>query len=102
MTPPTGKNNPKRDWIDVVDGALDRADRVLDRFRKTPRRRLVQVPTPPVPVDPFGAPALAKEGEKPTPPADPDAKPLGDPGLPRADLRQADLRRQRPSGAVPA
>lgn len=69
----------KTSWIDVVDRAMNRADRALDRFRKTPRRRLDGiVPTPPVPVDPF-APAVAAATAKSTEPVD---KPLGDPGLP--------------------
>lgn len=67
----------KLDWIDVVDRALDRTDRMLDRFRKTPRKRLDVVPTPPLPANPFdvraAAPAVATE---------PKEAPLGDPSLP--------------------
>jgi glutaredoxin len=69
----------KRGWIDVVDDALVKADKFADRFRKTPRRRLAEVPTPLTPVDPFGAPALAND---PKPAEAPVVKPLGDPGLP--------------------
>ncbi len=68
----------KRGWIDVVDNALVKADLFADRFRKTPRRRLAEVPTPLTPADPFGAPALASDAK----PAAPVVKPLGDPGLP--------------------
>jgi glutaredoxin len=68
--------NGRKDWVDVVDGALNRADRFIDRFRKTPRRRLDSVPDPLVPVDPFGPPKLSNAA----PPA--AEKPLGDPGLP--------------------
>lgn len=61
----------KRDWVDVVDGVLVKTDRFLDRFRKTPRRRLEVVPQPLVPADPFTvAPAPKVED-----------KPLGDPNL---------------------
>jgi glutaredoxin len=69
----------KRGWIDVVDDALVKADKFADRFRKTPRRRLAEVPTPLTPLDPFGAPALAND---PKPVEAPVVKPLGDPGLP--------------------
>jgi glutaredoxin len=68
----------KRGWIDVVDNALVKADLFADRFRKTPRRRLAEVPTPLTPADPFGAPALANDAK----PAAPVVKPLGDPVLP--------------------
>lgn len=71
-----------RDWIQVVDGALDRADRFADRFRKTPRKRLDVVPQPLVPVDPFGAAARPAEGTAaPAPPVSVEPAPLGDPGL---------------------
>jgi glutaredoxin 3 len=66
-------DSPKRDWIDVVDGVLDRADRALDHLRKVPRRRLDHVPDPKNPGNPFEAPAPAK--------APPKVKELGDPGL---------------------
>ncbi len=72
----------KLDWIDVVDRALVRADRFADRFRKTPRRRLDVVPSPLMPVDPFGAPPIPKPGAEVAPPAAPIPTPLGDPGLP--------------------
>lgn len=66
----------KRDWIDVVDGVFDRADRALDHFRKVPRRRLDHIPEPKTPGNPFEAPAPA------APTADVKAAaPLGDPGL---------------------
>ena len=71
---------PKRDWIDVVDSALNKADLFADRFRKTPRRRLAEVPTPLTPVDPFGPPPLANPSEKA--PVEATVKPLGDSGLP--------------------
>lgn len=70
----------KRGWVDVVDDALVKADRFADRFRKTPRRRLAEVPTPLTPVDPFGPPPLANDAAKA--PAEVVQKPLGDPGLP--------------------
>lgn len=75
-----GQNSSKRDWIDVVDGLLLRTDRALDRFRKTPRRRLEVVPTPLVPVDPFGPAPATKPAAAAAAPAEPP--PLGDPGLP--------------------
>lgn len=65
----------KNDWIDVVDRAIDRADRFADRFRKTPRKRLAKVPEPLVPSDPFSIPAAAA-------PASVEPAPLGDAGLP--------------------
>lgn len=73
---------PKLDWIEVVDRALDVADRTMDRFRKTPRRRLAEIPTPKVPDDPFAV----RPAQKPAPAAAapstaPAAAPLGDPGL---------------------
>lgn len=63
-----------RTWVEVVDQVLDRGDRFLDRFRKTPRRRLEVVPSPPASPDPFAvaaAPAAPPKTEAP----------LGDPGL---------------------
>lgn len=83
---------PKLDWIGVVDRALDVADRTMDRFRKTPRRRLAEVPTPKVPDDPFTVKPAAKSAAPPVtgaattsaePPAakKPELAPLGDPGL---------------------
>jgi len=70
------------DWIRVVDGVLDRADRFADRFRKAPRKRLDFVPQPLVPVDPFGAAArpIHAEGEIAGPTTGEPA-PLGDAGL---------------------
>lgn len=87
MTEPrSSKTAPKRDWIDVVDGALSRADRALDRFRKTPRKRLEHVPSPPMPTDPFGAPRLSRasdqDADRPPTKPDPVMQSLGDPGLP--------------------
>ena len=70
----------KRGWIDVVDDALVKADRFADRFRKTPRRRLADVPTPLTPLDPFGPPPLPNSDAKPPPEV--VVKPLGDAGLP--------------------
>jgi glutaredoxin len=64
---------PKRDWIDVVDGVLDRADRALDHLRKVPRRRLDHVPEPKSPGNPFEAPRPAVVAKT--------ERPLGDPGL---------------------
>lgn len=82
MTEPRStKSAPKRDWIDVVDGALSRADRALDRFRKQPRKRLDYVPNPPMPTDPFGAPRLPKDDDNRAAKPDPAQKSLGDPGL---------------------
>lgn len=85
---------PKLDWIGVVDRALDVADRTMDRFRKTPRRRLAEVPTPKVPDDPFTVKPAAKAAAPSatgaaaaSPVAEPDAAkkpelaPLGDAGL---------------------
>jgi glutaredoxin len=70
----------KHGWIDVVDKALVKADLFADRFRKTPRRRLAEVPTPLTPADPFGPPPLASSAA--AAPAEVAIKPLGDPGLP--------------------
>ena len=65
---------PKFDWVVAVDRALVVTDKVLDRLRKEPRKRLDAVPTPPAPPDPFvEKPAAAA--------APPTEKPLGDPGL---------------------
>jgi glutaredoxin len=65
---------PKLDWVLVVDQVATRVDKAMDRFRKTPRRRLHDVPTPPPAPDPFRAPeASAQPAEE---------KPLGLPELP--------------------
>ncbi len=66
---------PKVDWVEAVDRLATTVDKAMDRFRKTPRRRLHDVPTPPAVHDPFRA---AEEPAKPAPEAEP---PLG-----RADL----------------
>ncbi|MFO0553785.1 MAG: glutaredoxin domain-containing protein [Polyangiaceae bacterium] len=66
----------KLDWIDVVDRALDRTDRMLDRFRKKPRKRLEVIPTPRMPSNPFETRAAAPPVEAPK------VAPLGDPSLP--------------------
>ena len=63
---------PKRDWVDVVDSLVTRADVAMDRFRKQPRRRLADVPAPLTPTDPFAAAPVVAAIEE---------KPLGDPGL---------------------
>lgn len=65
---------PKVDWVDAVDRFATTVDKAMDRFRKTPRRRLLDVPTPPPAPDPFRA---AEAPEEPRAEA-----PLGDPGLP--------------------
>lgn len=82
-----------KDWVSVVDGFLLRADLVLDKVRKSPRRRLAEVPTPIAPPDPFTSPdvpvaAAAESAPKepeavaPTPKAEPTEAPLGDKELP--------------------
>ena len=65
---------PKFDWIVAVDRALVVTDKVMDRLRKVPRKRLDAVPTPPAPPDPFVDKPVAA-------PAAPAERPLGDPGL---------------------
>ncbi|HTJ82531.1 MAG TPA: glutaredoxin [Polyangiaceae bacterium] len=61
---------PKLDWVLAVDRAIVLGDKVLDRLRKTPRKRLDRVPTPPAPPDPFVEKAAA--------PPKPEERPLGD------------------------
>lgn len=64
----------KFDWVEAVDRVANRVDHAMDRFRKTPRRRLADVPKPPPAPDPFSV-APAK--------AEPKAEaPLGSPDLP--------------------
>ncbi len=61
-------------WFDVLVKVVDRADDVLDKVRKTPRKRLGSVPEPNAPPDPFSTPARAAAQEV--------EPPLGDPALP--------------------
>ena len=62
--------------FDTVDRLASRADHLLDRVRKTPRKRLETVPEPIEAPDPFTKPEVAKAGAAPT------EKPLGDPAIP--------------------
>lgn len=82
-----------KDWVNVVDGLLLQADRMLDKVRKKPRRRLAEVPTPIAPPDPFTSPDLPPAAKAPAAPAaavtaapapkvEPTEAPLGDKELP--------------------
>lgn len=64
----------KLDWVEVVDRVATRVDKAMDRFRKTPRRRLNDVPIPPPAPNPFAA--------APTPEDAPAETPLGSADLP--------------------
>ena len=60
-------------WFEVLVKVVDGADSVLDKVRKTPRKRLAVVPQPNAPPDPFSAPPRE---------AAPSAEPaIGDPKL---------------------
>jgi glutaredoxin len=60
-------------WFDVLVKVVDRADDVLDKVRRTPRKRLAEVPEPNEVPDPFSAPKAS---------ATPAERPLGDPSFP--------------------
>ena len=62
--------------FDTVDRLASRADHLLDRVRKTPRKRLDTVPEPIEAPDPFTKPEVVKAGAAPT------EAPLGDPAIP--------------------
>lgn len=58
--------------FNAVSRALESAQRVSDLVRKTPRRRLDEVPAPPAPPEPFTRPREAGAAEK---------APVGNPDL---------------------
>lgn len=63
--------------FDTVDRLANRADHLLDKVRKTPRKRLTEVPVIIEPPDPFTKPvAIATAGPAPVEP------PLGDASVP--------------------
>lgn len=66
--------------FDAVDRLAQRADTLLDHVRKTPRKRLDEVPDPIEPPDPFTRPADAATAGAAG--AAPVEAPLGDPTLP--------------------
>ena len=63
--------------FDTVDRLAQRADRLIDRVRKTPRKRLETVPEPIEPPDPFNKVAVAAPAGTPAP----AEVPLGDPAI---------------------
>jgi glutaredoxin len=64
MAKPAGSSG---DWVEVVDRLANRVDRVMDRFRKAPRKRLLDVPLPPPAPNPFAAPPPAEATKVETP-----------------------------------
>lgn len=72
-------------WFDTLVKVVDRTDVLLDKVRKTPRKRLDVVPEPIAVRDPFApveaAPA-ATSGVEAAASAPPKEPPLGDPALP--------------------
>lgn len=67
-------------WFDTLVKVVDRTDVLLDKVRKTPRKRLDVVPEPIAVHDPF-APAEAAATPAQDAKEAPKEKPLGDPAL---------------------